>query len=85
MPTPTYNSFIQDLFSQQSLIMIILFVVVSSPEAYRLTESVIGRHGLVNIAIHGLVLIALYQYVAPYFDNTDLPQIGRSVSTNSRI
>jgi len=71
----TSQTFVQDLFSQQSIALVILFVLVSSPEAYRLTEGVIGRHGTVNVAVHGLVLVALAQYVLPYFTATS-PALG---------
>jgi hypothetical protein len=63
-PTQT---FVQDLFSQQSIALVILFVLLSSPDAYRMTEGIIGRHGTVNVAVHGLVMVALAMVVLPYF------------------
>jgi hypothetical protein len=73
----TGNTYIQDLFSQQAIALVILFVLVSSPEAYRMTDSIIGRHGYVNVAVHGLLMVALAQYVLPYFKATS-PVIGRT-------
>jgi hypothetical protein len=69
------NTFVQDLFSQQAIALVILFVLLSSPDAYRMTEGVIGRHGMVNVAVHGLLLVVLAQYVLPYFTGSS-PTIG---------
>lgn len=67
MSAPPKHTFVQDLFSQQSIALVILFVVLSSSDAYRMTEGVIGRHGTVNVAVHGLLMVALAMIVLPYF------------------
>jgi hypothetical protein len=61
----TPQKFIQDIFSQEAILIVVLFVALSSPEAYRMTEGVLGRHGMVNVAVHGLVLVILLNYLAP--------------------
>ena len=57
--------FIQDIFSQEAILIVVLFVALSSPDAYRMTEGVLGRHGMVNVAVHGLVLVILLNYLVP--------------------
>ena len=59
------QKFVQDIFSQEAILLVILFVALSSPEAYRMTDGIIGRHGMVNVAVHGLVLVVLMTYLAP--------------------
>jgi len=59
------QKFVQDIFSQEAILLVILFVALSSPEAYRMTEGVIGRHGMLNVAAHGLVLVILATFLVP--------------------
>jgi hypothetical protein len=59
------QKFVQDIFSQEAILLVILFVALSSPDAYRMTDGIIGRHGMVNVAVHGLVLVVLMTYLVP--------------------
>lgn len=65
-------NFVSDLFSQQGLVLVVLFVILSSPETYRMTEPLIGRNGLMNIVIHGFVLVALAQLILPYVSTNSI-------------
>jgi hypothetical protein len=55
-----------DIFSQEALVLVILFVVLSSPEAYKITEPILGHHRMLAVAVHGFVMVALAQLIVPY-------------------
>lgn len=60
------SSFLMDMFSQEALVLVILFVVLSSPEAYKITEPFLGHHRMLSVAVHGFVMVALAQLIVPY-------------------
>jgi hypothetical protein len=66
MAAPAQPKFFTDVFSQEGILLILLFTVLSSPQAYKATEPVLGRNGMVNIVVHGIVLVILAQMLVKY-------------------